>query len=549
MLDGSETQHGTAVAALAGGAISGSARKANVVFAANPKNAWPEKILEVLVKVATDAAGIAPNTCVVNMSWGINEVDMISNVYFLIMTRLMQAMEKKYGCVFVTAAGNDGKALAAYPGLSRAHLKGMFIVGAVDKQGHKWAKNTGEKDINAFAAGVEIPVGGYLFTGTSFAAPQVAGLVAYFRANPSWTQGRDPLFMFGGIKRLDRLIMFVGSRLSDVPIIWNAMTGNLACTPIKRDLEGRQIDDGDTCPLPGGDGSGPDGPQGPQAPRVEFRPGVPGPLCTANCGKLCSGFYCVPDPTGTPPDFSSRSTITAAPTFTPPPGEWCLSSTVTTKCNGGPRGAACTTTDECVSYGRPVFSTPTFEIDPPYSPSGGSCISSTTWTERGGPKGSAFIPKSSCAEWSTPTPTPTPEPEPEPEPPRCFTAHLLIATQPLGEDSYKLQIWDGGNPVTCHGKRVETGISDTTVLEYDCDGDEYAAITGNGHDFREYRASDGWTIKPQQKDFQHDTQKIGTAWSSLFEVVYTGGDCTGCPTAELCGYMPYCKDFEGACGS
>jgi hypothetical protein len=545
-LTAEDTEHGTAVAALAGGTSSGSARKANIVFAANPKNGWVEKALEVFVKIANDAAGTS-NTCVISMSWGVQQ-QYISNVCFLIMTRLMQAMEKKYGCVFVAAAGNDAQTLTYWPALARAHLKGMFVVGAVDKQGRKYTWNTGEKDINAYAPGVDVPVLGVTLTGTSFAAPQVAGLVAYFRANPSWTQGRDPLFMFGGIKRLERFITFVGSRLSEVPIIWNALTGSVACTPIKRDLEGRQFGEDDSCPLPGG-GGGPDGPQGPQAPRVEFRSGTPGPRCTANCGKLCSGFYCVPDPTGTPPDFSSRTTITAAPTFTPPPGEWCLSSTVTSVCNGGPRGAACTTTTECVSYGRPVFSTPTFESDPPYSPSGGSCISSTTWTERSGPKASAFIPKSSCASWSIPAP-PTPTPTPEPEPPRCFTAHLLIATEPLGEDAYPLQMWDGGTRITgCHGKRVETGISYDTVLEYDCDNGEYAAITHNGAEFLEYRSSDGWTIKPQQDDWKHDTQKVGTAWSSLFEAVFSGGDCSDGPKAELCGWMPCCKDFQEACKS
>lgn len=537
--------HGTVVAALAGGKTGGIARKAEIVFTPILHNI-EEKNLEALVKVAEAAARIPINTCLVNMSWGRQESDVISNLYFVIMIKLMQAMETQYGCIFVVAPGNDGQALSAYPAKALQHLKGMFVVGAVDSEGKRYSGNSGTNLITAYAAGVKIPFFGMEHTGTSFATPQVAGLAAYFRAHPSWTQGKDPRSIFDGIQKLSRHIQYANFPFSEVPIIWNGQTAN-QCAPIKRGLEGRQSGEDVSCPFPGS-GSGPGKPQDPQGPRVEFRSGEPGPLCTApNCGKLCSGFYCVPNPTGTPPDFSVPPSITAAPTFTPPPGEWCLSETTIRQCNGGPRDAVCSTTTECVSWGRPDLPTPT--PDTPFSPSGGSCISSTTWTSMGGPKFEATIIGSSCAEWSTPAPpTPTPTPEP-PAPPRCFTGHLMIATEPLGEDAYPLQIWDNGNRVTCHGKRVVNGISDNTVLEYDCDGGGYVAITEHGGNFKEYRASDGWTIKPDVKDYQKDTQKVGTLTQSLWEATYTGGDCSKCPTAELCDYRSYCPDFEGACNS
>jgi hypothetical protein len=36
---------------------------------------------------------------------------------------------------------------------------------------------------------------------------------------------------------------------------------------------------------------------------VTYKPGSPSPTCTGNCGSICAGFYCLPTPTGTPPDF------------------------------------------------------------------------------------------------------------------------------------------------------------------------------------------------------------------------------------------------------
>ncbi|KAK4205854.1 hypothetical protein QBC37DRAFT_464203, partial [Rhypophila decipiens] len=87
-----------------------------------------------------------------------------------------------------------------------------------------------------------------------------------------------------------------------------------------------------------------------------------------------------------------------------------------TRCNGGPRGAACITSTSCASFGS-LTGLPTLPPDPsnPITPGGGAtCLSSTTWIELGGPKFEATITKSSCASWRTPTPTPTKEDPPKP---------------------------------------------------------------------------------------------------------------------------------------
>lgn len=73
----------------------------------------------------------------------------------------------------------------------------------------------------------------------------------------------------------------------------------------KRGLEARGF--GDSCELPGsGSGSGSNDGPGPHfGPPVVFKPGKPSPLCSEVCGKLCEGFWCTVDPTGTNPDFSN----------------------------------------------------------------------------------------------------------------------------------------------------------------------------------------------------------------------------------------------------
>jgi hypothetical protein len=562
-----DINHGKVVAAVAAGQTGGIARKAEIVFVPVFLNTLPERTLEAFVKIANDVATKPRDTCVINMSWGMPLGYAISDTYFVIMMMLMWQMQDKYGCIFVAAPGNDGKKGVYFPSAAVKHIKGVFVVGAVDWKGKGYTDNTGLDIINVFAGGVDIQIFGQTETGTSFAAPQVAGLVAYFRSHPSWSTGKGPNEMFAGITKLARYVQYKGNNPSEYPVIWNGQTGLNQCAPLKRGLDSRQLGEGASCELPGS-GSGPGGPQGPQGPRVEFRPGDPSPTCTANCGKLCSGFYCVPNPTGAPPDFSSNPAspgsptssgfsnspgfpeLTPGPTITRGPGEWCLSSTTVRECNGGPRGAPCITTTSCVSFGRPDL--PDLTTTKPFSPSGGSCLSSTTWTERGGPQFEAIITKSSCASWSIPTPTPTTtaKPDPPPLPQRCFTAHFYIGTSPLGEDSAVLSVYENGVERWCNGVGgANQGISDKTVLKYECRGGGSATITEEGRNFVEYKAADGWTVKPNVRDYQHDTQKVGTFTSSMYETVYTAGDCSKCPKASLCDYRARCGDFNPKCSS
>jgi hypothetical protein len=256
----------------------------------------------------------------------------------------------------------------------------------------------------------------------------VAGFVAYLRGLPQYTGGRDPTSILAKIQEWARPIT-IEPLLADADdtsgynILWNGQQFGTNCVSLtKRGIFERQIEvgdeDGGSCPIRGDPSSpgGPDSPSnpggnGPQGPPVEYKSGEPGPICSTNCGKLCSGFYCNPTPTGTPPDFTPPRTTTK-PTSTAAPTSCTGLSTLhtTTLCNGDPRGGSCKTSTLCEGA---LPTLPPQETPPPI-PS--NCASTTTWTScaLGLPPGaSACITSSSCAATSTtdppanPTTTPT----------------------------------------------------------------------------------------------------------------------------------------------
>ncbi|KAI0418380.1 peptidase S8/S53 domain-containing protein [Xylaria grammica] len=309
----SDINHGIYVASLAAGKTRGIARKANVVFAQIQGDDPPmEKSLEAFVKIADDTATKAINTCVVNMSWGYDRNAGVSKIYFEIMTLLMQKMAEKYGCIFVAAPGNTLRPGNSYPALAWDKVPGMMVAGAVDAYGAPYDSMEGRDIYNIWAAGVNIPDIG---TGTSFASPLVAGLAAYFRGLPNYTGGRDPVSIRETIQTLARRLELKNNAPWETRIIWNGLIGTQFCGTTVNGIQGRQFDEGGSCPLPGGGGSPNNDPQGPP---VDFQTGEPGPLCTTNCGKLCEGYYCDPTPTGKPPDFTSPTiTPSVTPTRTP----------------------------------------------------------------------------------------------------------------------------------------------------------------------------------------------------------------------------------------
>lgn len=269
----------------------------------------------------------------------------------------------------------------------------------------------------------------------SAATALVSGLVACLRSNPTYSAYKSPAQVKQLIRELARAVSYKGvPNASKPPVIYNGQTRDRSCVPGSNDaslprerrLSPRQADD--VCQLPGNGGG-----DGPRGPPVTFRPGPPGPLCTgaSGCGKLCTASTC----SGLVPS------ITLPPRPTSTGFSMCRSTTTFRQCNGSPHNNVCITTSSCALHGFP--DAPTLSTSAPYSPPGGSCVSSTTWTELGGPKFEATITKSSCASWSTPMASTTAPP-------------VVTATPTLG-------------PVTCNKRGAFPGQGDVIagkVSEY-----------------------------------------------------------------------------------
>uniref|UniRef100_L2GC33 chitinase n=1 Tax=Colletotrichum fructicola (strain Nara gc5) TaxID=1213859 RepID=L2GC33_COLFN len=340
----------------------------------------------------------------------------------------------------------------------------------------------------------------------------------------------------------------------------------------KRGLDSRQA----ACPIPNlpGGGNNP----APQGPGVTYKPGPPAPLCTANCGHLCSGYYCSPNPTGTPPDFAppwetSRPTntrpaesggfgggLTNLPTLTPaptaaPPGQVCLSSTTATLCNGGPRGGVCVTSTSCASFGTTtssIFHLPDLPtLGPAPSPSGGTCINSETWTITGGPHGEATVTTAGCATWQVPGPTPAPAPPALAPKPRCMAAHVYMSNCAFQPDSVNVQIWENGVEV-CRTGGGKHWASDQTVFELECDNGAKAVVKNNARSF-EYTAADGWKPEIFSVDYSYESTVCyqldnKTIKGSDMESTWGGGNCGLCKAPSMCGLYT-CKKNDVSCSS
>lgn len=237
---------------------------------------------------------------------------------------------------------------------------------------------------------------------------------------------------------------------------------------------------------------------------ITYEPGPPGPTCTAQCGHLCTGYYCVPNPTGINPDFIDPQDPAATPTAptsslpTPPPtsttsvncpttpivscnGSGCVTSmacytpppplssttvtdcylTTTVECNGSGAESACVTQQVCTTQPYPTLTTSTVTNT-------ASCVSSTTVTSCiGSGQQGACTTLTSCAVYATPPPpssTPTPTP----------TSHCLyfsIEAQSEFTTSWSATVYDN-NVQVCNA--LLTDKTDTPTFSCTTAGPGYS---------------------------------------------------------------------------
>jgi subtilisin family serine protease len=173
--------HGTFVAAIVGGREYGVAKKVRLVAvraARRDGTVYSNELITAINWVANNHVKPA----VANMSLGFTfEVPEVDQAVYA-------AIQK--GITFVVGAGNDGvDACTQTP----AHTLGTITVGATDREDWRWIDfNDGRESswgacLNLFAPGAEVESAWYtsdtayeVGSGTSFAAPHVAGIAANY---------------------------------------------------------------------------------------------------------------------------------------------------------------------------------------------------------------------------------------------------------------------------------------------------------------------------------------------------------------------------------
>ncbi|KAI9159157.1 Glucan 1,3-beta-glucosidase [Paramyrothecium foliicola] len=327
--------HGASVVAAAAGQNLGVAPGATIVpvrLGGILINEQPiERILHALVLIANDVKSKnAQGKAVINMSYG-TRVEAAAPIkpWKDVLLALLEILQNDLDVVLVTASGNDGESESEnlrserwYPQALafRRDLADLIVVGSVDVNARRpWTSNrfSGHDPALIYAWGhdVYVPIssGGYgSASGTSFAAPMVAGLVAYIRALPI-THGKwdfkNHAVVKDVIERLSRkLTIQVPNVESDdlaPPVVWNGQILDVNCflQSAKGCPEwlspGSGSGDGSGGSGNGDNGNGPDG-------QFTYHSGAPDPTCKGiDCGKLCKGYYCEPTPSGFPPDFST----------------------------------------------------------------------------------------------------------------------------------------------------------------------------------------------------------------------------------------------------
>lgn len=290
-----------------------------------------------------------------------------------------------------------------------------------------------------------------LTTITIAAAPLVAGLVAYYRGLPlrePWkTQLQKPSIVKALITHFHRRLDINDRRLppdplglQDVkPVVWNAQVFTNSCLiherpwiddnhlfcgdPLPDDLGTLSPNGGEPVQGNGGDING--------GQTITYQSGTPSPTCTTNCGTLCTGYYCEPNPTGTPPDFTdpinSSPAVTRRPTDLPelPDPTKCAFKTTTTRCNGSGGNRVCMPVEVCTI----PTDLPTFTPRPSVTPTGSCLASGAVSTCAMGPgQQMACITSTACTDWAEATPT-TPKSTPPRPSPTPQHGYIIIALE------------------------------------------------------------------------------------------------------------------------
>ncbi|RWA06956.1 hypothetical protein EKO27_g8145 [Xylaria grammica] len=411
--------HGTQVAAVINGEMVGVCKKCDVVYSGyrrpevedtDPRDWWLEDLLSAWDDMNAD--GRTPASSVINISAG-SKFNYWTPTFIKRLYDILKRMDRA-GVTIVVAAGNwadtdnpfipgtKRKAIDTYPQLfadpdntqniykdttdpnDLGYLPNIIVVGAADQNGGKAPFSQDASFLTTYASGYDIYDANTrddfdTTRGTSFAAPQVAALAAYFKQLPSRWQSQMNQPNTNGPKAVKAMIVALqryvkkaasGKRFDPaVPLVWNGMDVGLNCLfehteeQDKKPVCPKLPDDITTYEPPAScagvalaaeppmvavdnttlferqsDGFCTLAPDAGGGIQITFTSGASaGPTCgNANgCGgTVCSGYWCAPAPTGYPPnhqdpqDPSSRGYV--APTTTVGPKIVTVNTTITT---------------------------------------------------------------------------------------------------------------------------------------------------------------------------------------------------------------------------
>ncbi|KAK1987266.1 peptidase S8/S53 domain-containing protein, partial [Colletotrichum cereale] len=234
-----ESGHGTCVQSLVNGPQFGAAKHADVVIVKIPQPTKSSYLMTALDLVIDDIkARNLEGKAVVTMSLVAAAIDIpeskklgkpvLKNIWKLRIPRMKKQMElltSHLNVPVVVAAGNhreEYEPLSTYPAKFATEMD-IITVGAMEPNGSRWYRSQGGIDeVTVLAAGrVKCAVAGSSWetrddTGTSYAAPRVAGMIATWLSSPQY---RERLGSKGkvvaNVKKLMRDLAYVRMPVSE----------------------------------------------------------------------------------------------------------------------------------------------------------------------------------------------------------------------------------------------------------------------------------------------------------------------------------------------